>query len=218
MRTDVAARSGPTADCRTTADNCPTTLLWTATRLSPSYLWTPHCPLLCKERRIPKVSPVSLSGAFRSSCMPSLWSILKISTVIAYLIFLYGRDLFPIFVLYFQRIQIWEVSALSFLNHDFIFSFGISCDFFPKSLCYICSSSRSVVYIWFGIFLLIFALSDLAQRIMGLTFAKLFSRLFAKKEMRILMVGLDAAGKTTILYKLKLGEIVTTIPTIGMHY
>jgi ADP-ribosylation factor 1/2 len=50
---------------------------------------------------------------------------------------------------------------------------------------------------------------------MGLTFTKLFSRLFAKKEMRILMVGLDAAGKTTILYKLKLGEIVTTIPTIG---
>ncbi|CAK9312346.1 unnamed protein product [Citrullus colocynthis] len=52
---------------------------------------------------------------------------------------------------------------------------------------------------------------------MGLTFAKLFSRLFAKKEMRILMVGLDAAGKTTILYKLKLGEIVTTIPTIGFN-
>uniref|UniRef100_A0A0A0LK50 ADP-ribosylation factor n=1 Tax=Cucumis sativus TaxID=3659 RepID=A0A0A0LK50_CUCSA len=52
---------------------------------------------------------------------------------------------------------------------------------------------------------------------MGLTFGKLFSRLFAKKEMRILMVGLDAAGKTTILYKLKLGEIVTTIPTIGFN-
>lgn len=32
------------------------------------------------------------------------------------------------------------------------------------------------------------------------------------------MVGLDAAGKTTILYKLKLGEIVTTIPTIGMFF
>ena len=40
-------------------------------------------------------------------------------------------------------------------------------------------------------------------------------QLFAKTEMRILMVGLDAAGKTTILYKLKLGEVVTTIPTIG---
>ena len=46
-------------------------------------------------------------------------------------------------------------------------------------------------------------------------FASLFKSLFGKKEMRILMVGLDAAGKTTILYKLKLGEIVTTIPTIG---
>jgi GTPase SAR1 family protein len=27
--------------------------------------------------------------------------------------------------------------------------------------------------------------------------------------------GLDAAGKTTVLYKLKLGEFVQTIPTIG---
>ncbi|XP_054243641.1 ADP-ribosylation factor 4 isoform X2 [Indicator indicator] len=51
---------------------------------------------------------------------------------------------------------------------------------------------------------------------MGLTISSLFSRLFGKKQMRILMVGLDAAGKTTILYKLKLGEIVTTIPTIEM--
>ena len=48
-------------------------------------------------------------------------------------------------------------------------------------------------------------------------FASLFKGLFSKKEMRILMVGLDAAGKTTILYKLKLGEIVTTIPTIGKY-
>lgn len=50
---------------------------------------------------------------------------------------------------------------------------------------------------------------------MGNMFANIFKGLFGKKEMRILMVGLDAAGKTTILYKLKLGEIVTTIPTIG---
>jgi len=50
---------------------------------------------------------------------------------------------------------------------------------------------------------------------MGNVFSNLFKGLFGKKEMRILMVGLDAAGKTTILYKLKLGEIVTTIPTIG---
>ena len=31
------------------------------------------------------------------------------------------------------------------------------------------------------------------------------------------MVGLDASGKTTILYKLKLGEIASTIPTIGFN-
>jgi signal recognition particle GTPase len=51
--------------------------------------------------------------------------------------------------------------------------------------------------------------------LMGNSFSQLFASLWGKKEMRILMVGLDAAGKTTILYKLKLGEIVTTIPTIG---
>ncbi|KAL5284647.1 arf1.2 family protein [Megaselia abdita] len=52
---------------------------------------------------------------------------------------------------------------------------------------------------------------------MGLTISSVLTRLLGKKQMRILMVGLDAAGKTTILYKLKLGEIVTTIPTIGFN-
>ena len=52
---------------------------------------------------------------------------------------------------------------------------------------------------------------------MGLTFSRLWERLLGKAEMRILMVGLDAAGKTTVLYKLKLGENVTTIPTIGFN-
>uniref|UniRef100_A0A0N4ZCC6 ADP-ribosylation factor 6 n=1 Tax=Parastrongyloides trichosuri TaxID=131310 RepID=A0A0N4ZCC6_PARTI len=46
---------------------------------------------------------------------------------------------------------------------------------------------------------------------------KRISKLFGKKEMRILMLGLDAAGKTTILYKLKLGQSVTTIPTVGFN-
>ncbi len=50
---------------------------------------------------------------------------------------------------------------------------------------------------------------------MGLAFSRVWERMFGKTEQRILMVGLDAAGKTTILYKLKLGEVVTTIPTIG---
>ena len=40
---------------------------------------------------------------------------------------------------------------------------------------------------------------------------------YYKKEARILMVGLDGVGKTSILYKMKLGEVVTTIPTIGFN-
>lgn len=45
----------------------------------------------------------------------------------------------------------------------------------------------------------------------------LFSLFQSKKEARILMVGLDASGKTTVLFKLKLGEHITTIPTIGFN-
>jgi len=33
----------------------------------------------------------------------------------------------------------------------------------------------------------------------------------------VVMFGLDAAGKTTLLYRLKLGETVTTIPTVGFN-
>lgn len=35
--------------------------------------------------------------------------------------------------------------------------------------------------------------------------------------MRVLFLGLDCAGKTTALYKLKLGEFISTIPTIGFN-
>ena len=38
-----------------------------------------------------------------------------------------------------------------------------------------------------------------------------------KKQLKILMLGLDAAGKTTILYKLKIGETLTSVPTIGFN-
>ena len=41
--------------------------------------------------------------------------------------------------------------------------------------------------------------------------------LFGKKEVKILMLGLDAVGKTTILYQLKMGETVKTIPTLGFN-
>ncbi|XP_077797338.1 ADP-ribosylation factor 1-like isoform X3 [Macaca mulatta] len=53
---------------------------------------------------------------------------------------------------------------------------------------------------------------------MGNIFVNLFTGLFGKKEMRILVASLDAVGKTTILYKLKLGEIVTTIPATGLIF
>ena len=34
---------------------------------------------------------------------------------------------------------------------------------------------------------------------------------------RTIILGLDAAGKTTLLYRLKLGQVVSTIPTIGFN-
>ena len=52
---------------------------------------------------------------------------------------------------------------------------------------------------------------------MGNRFTALFKGFFGPKEMHILLVGLDSAGKTTILYKLKLGQIVKTIPTVGFN-
>ncbi|XP_070562026.1 ADP-ribosylation factor 3-like [Ptychodera flava] len=42
-------------------------------------------------------------------------------------------------------------------------------------------------------------------------------RLFGEKEVRILMLGLHAAGKTTILYRLRLGEMVRTLPSMGFN-
>ncbi|KAG2146006.1 ADP-ribosylation factor family-domain-containing protein [Suillus bovinus] len=68
---------------------------------------------------------------------------------------------------------------------------------------------------------------------MGANLSKALGRLFGNKEMRLLMLGLDAAGKTSkltllfscrvehwaaaILYKLKLNQSVTTIPTVGFN-
>ena len=42
-------------------------------------------------------------------------------------------------------------------------------------------------------------------------------RMFGKREYRVLMIGLDVAGKTTVLYQLKMGQTVTTIPTMGFN-
>ena len=52
---------------------------------------------------------------------------------------------------------------------------------------------------------------------MGSIFTKLLDRFISKNPMRLLVLGLDAAGKTTILYKLKLNEVVSSVPTIGFN-
>ena len=48
-------------------------------------------------------------------------------------------------------------------------------------------------------------------------FSQLWAQVFGYTEMRLLMLGMDAAGKTSILYKLKLDENVETIPTLGFN-
>mmetsp|Transcript_21973 Transcript_21973/g.77054 ORF Transcript_21973/g.77054 Transcript_21973/m.77054 type:complete len:182 (-) Transcript_21973:643-1188(-) len=52
---------------------------------------------------------------------------------------------------------------------------------------------------------------------MGMAIARLFDAWSGTKEKRMLLLGLDAAGKTTLLYNLKLGEVVHTMPTIGFN-
>merc|ERR1711977_647216 len=52
---------------------------------------------------------------------------------------------------------------------------------------------------------------------MGLVFSSLWSRIFGGGQYKIVMVGLDNAGKTTILYRLHLGDVITTTPTVGSN-
>ncbi|KAF3334056.1 ADP-ribosylation factor-like protein [Carex littledalei] len=52
---------------------------------------------------------------------------------------------------------------------------------------------------------------------MGQALRKLFDSFFGVKEMRVVMLGLDSAGKTTILYRMHLGEVLSTVPTVGFN-
>lgn len=52
---------------------------------------------------------------------------------------------------------------------------------------------------------------------MGLILSRIASILSGLQEKRLLLLGLDAAGKTSLLYKLHLNEVVTTIPTVGFN-
>ena len=51
---------------------------------------------------------------------------------------------------------------------------------------------------------------------MGLIINKILDS-FSNMKAKILMIGLDNAGKTTILYKMKLNEVVTSVPTVGFN-
>ncbi|CAF1244958.1 unnamed protein product [Didymodactylos carnosus] len=51
---------------------------------------------------------------------------------------------------------------------------------------------------------------------MGFLFSKIWA-LFGNEEHKIIIVGLDNAGKTTILYQFLMNEVVHTSPTIGSN-
>lgn len=52
---------------------------------------------------------------------------------------------------------------------------------------------------------------------MGQTFTRLLDSLFGNgREMRVVMLGLDAAGKTTLLYKLHIGEVSCSATAQGV--
>ncbi|KAK4337286.1 hypothetical protein RND71_043284 [Anisodus tanguticus] len=52
---------------------------------------------------------------------------------------------------------------------------------------------------------------------MGSSLSSMFQPLFGYKKFRIHIFGLDGVGKTTILYQLKLNQLVTTISTLGFN-
>lgn len=51
---------------------------------------------------------------------------------------------------------------------------------------------------------------------MGKAFSQFVQLFRGVQDAKLLMVGLDAAGKTSILYQLKLDSFINTVPTVGM--
>lgn len=51
---------------------------------------------------------------------------------------------------------------------------------------------------------------------MGSWLSSVFSR-WSTLDAKVLILGLDNAGKTTFLYKLKHGRVEQTVPTIGFN-
>ena len=57
----------------------------------------------------------------------------------------------------------------------------------------------------------------LPARPMGSYLSTIRRSLGFTRDVRVLLVGLDNAGKTTILYRLQLGEVLSTVPTVGFN-
>lgn len=51
---------------------------------------------------------------------------------------------------------------------------------------------------------------------MGFYMSKIWTAA-GKTEIKIVIVGLNNAGKTTLLYKLALGNVIVTEPTVGSN-
>ncbi|CAK9318685.1 unnamed protein product [Citrullus colocynthis] len=111
----------------------------------------------------------------------------------------------------------------SLLRDGFLFSFSIasSVNLLHFALPYrISRSINSAIPIWICnlSFLRFNYVAVLAIcRTMGAFISRFWFMLFPAKEYKIVVVGLDNAGKTTTLYKLHLGEVVTTHPTVGSN-
>lgn len=52
---------------------------------------------------------------------------------------------------------------------------------------------------------------------MGSKLSRLVRGVLARNERRLLLVGLDNAGKTTVMYRMHVGKPVTTVPTVGFN-
>jgi len=52
---------------------------------------------------------------------------------------------------------------------------------------------------------------------MGIILSTIMDKFTGMQEKRILLLGLDASGKTTILYSLKLNECISSVPTVGFN-
>ena len=75
-------------------------------------------------------------------------------------------------------------------------------------------SSASASLVTWALALISFRLTTTST--MGLTLSKAYAAVFGfSRPTRILLLGLDAAGKTSVLYKLKLGELVVSANSLG---